>query len=159
MDDVKEIIDLAKKVFLQDGYHNPMVFVKGTGGKVAVEVKNFGDNAYQRELDMLNMGTFVACKSNVGELDLIVIVTEAWMSRDLTMLPSQSPKRIEVLMINFLNVITQEEKATTFRIIRDKWGKAIELRPLDKSSDFVEVKGHLLPAFVKGYRVISPVRN
>ncbi len=159
MDDVKSIIDIAKEVFLRDGYHNPMVFVKGTDGKVAVEVKNFGEDSYQRELAMLNMGTFVACKRHVGELDLVVIVTEAWMSTDLTMLPSQSPKRIEVLMINILDVVSQEEKMATFKIIRDKLGKAFELRPYDKSSDFFTVKGHLLPAFVKGYRAISPVHN
>jgi hypothetical protein len=159
MEDVTKIIDLAKEIFLRDGFHKPMVFIKGTNGKVAVEVKNFGDDSIQRELDMLNMGTFVACKSNVGELDIVVIVIEAWMSTDLTMLPSQNPKRIEVLMINFLDMETQEEKATTFRIIRDKWGKAIELRPIDKSQDFYEVKGILLPAFVRGYRAISPVRN
>jgi len=159
VDDVKAITDIAKRVFLEDGYHNPMVFVKGTRSKVAVEVKNFGDDAYQRELAMLNMGTFVACKSNVGELDLVVIVIEAWMSTDLTMLPSQSPKRIEVLAINFLDVTTQEEKATSFKIIRDNRGKAVELRPYDKSTDFYEVKGHLLPAFVKGYRAVSPVHN
>jgi len=159
MDDVKEIIDIAKRIFLRDGYHNPMVFAKGTRSKVAVEVKNFGDDSYQRELSMLNLGTFVACKSNVGELDLVVIVTEAWMSSDLTMLPSQNPKRIEVLIINFLDVATQEEKMTSFKIIRDNRGKAVDLRPLDKSTDFFESKGHLLPAFVKGYRAISPVHN
>jgi len=159
MEDVTKIIDLAKEAFLRDGFHKPTVFIKGTNRSVAIEVKNFGDDSSQRELDMLNMGTFVACKSNVGELDIVVIVTEAWMSTDLTMLPSQNPKRIEVLMINFLDMGTQEEKATTFRIIRDKWGKAIELRPINKSQNFYEVEGILLPAFVRGYRAISPVRN
>lgn len=159
MEDVTKIINIAKEVLLRDGFHKPMVFIHGTNGKVAVEIKNLGDDANQRELTMLNTGTLIACKNNVGELDLIVIVHEAWMSKNLTMLPSQNPKRIEVLMINFLDVGTQEEKAATFRIIRNKWGEAIELRPIDKSQDFFEVKGILLPAFVKGYRVISPVRN
>jgi len=159
VDEVKKIIEVAKQIFLLDGYHAPMVFIKGDKGKVVVEIKNFGDNSYQRELAMLNLGTHIACKSNVGELDLIVMVNEAWMSTDLTMLPSQNPKRIEVLSINFLDVISQEEKATGFKIIRDKLGKAVDLRPLNKSSDFFEAKGYLLPAFVHGYRAISPVHN
>jgi hypothetical protein len=75
------------------------------------------------------------------------------------MLPSQDPKHIEVLSINFLTVFSQEEKATAFKIIRDKLGKAVDLRPFDKSSDFFEAKGYLLPAFVRGYKVISPVHN
>jgi len=158
MEDVEKIINFAKEVFLRNSFHNPMVFVKGANGKVAVELKNFGDNSYQRELSMLNTGTFVACKRNVGELDIVVLVTEAWMSTNLTMLPSRNPKRIEVLMINYLDVSTQKEKSTVFRVIRNKLGKAIELRSY-MSSDSYEVKGYLLPAFVKGYRVISPAHN
>jgi len=159
VDEVKKIIDIAKQVFLQDGYHAPMVFVKGDKGKVVVEIKNFGNDSYQREQIMLNLGTYVACKQNVGDLDLVVIVSEAWTSRNLTMLPSQNPKRIEVLSINFLDVGSLEEKATMFTVLRDRFGKAVGLRPFDKSTDFFDVKGHLLPAFVRGYSVISPVHN
>jgi len=159
VDEVKKIIEIAKQVFLQDGYHAPMVFIKGDKGKVVVEMKNFGSNSYQRELDMLNLGTDVACKHNVGDMDLVVIVSEAWASRTMQMLPSRDPKRIEILSINFLNVGSQEEKASMFQVIRNKWGKAIELRPFDKSTEFFEVKGHILPAFVRGYKVISPVHN
>jgi hypothetical protein len=159
VDEVKKIIEIAKQVFLHDGYHAPMVFVKGDKGKIVVEIKNFGNDSYQRELTMLNLGTYVACKQNVGDLDLVVIVSEAWTSRNLTMLPSQNPKRIEVLSINFLDVGSHEEKASMFQVIRNKWGKAIELRPFDKSTEFFEVKGHILPAFVRGYKVISPVHN
>jgi len=136
-----------------------MVFVKGTNGKVVVEVKNFGDTSNQRELAMLNMGTYVACNRNVGDLDMIAIVTEAWMSRNLEMLPSRDPKRVEVLMINFLDVVDQKEKAIMFEIVRDKIGKPVDLKPCDESSDSLEVKGYLLPAFVRGYKVISPVKN
>jgi len=159
VDEVKKIIEIAKQVFLHDGYHAPMVFVNGDKGKVVVEIKNFGNDSYQRELTMLNLGTSVACEHNVGDLDLVIIVSEAWTSRDTTMLPSQNPRRIEVLSINFLDVGTKEEKATIFQVIRDRWGKAIKLRPFDTSTDFFEVKGHMLPAFVRGYTVISPVHN
>jgi len=159
VDEVKKIIDIAKEVFLQDGYHAPMVFVKGDKGKVVVEIKNFGNDSYQRELTMLNLGTHVACEQNVGDLDLVVIVSEAWANRTMQMLPSRDPKRIEILSINFLNVGSQEEKAAVFKVIRDRWGKAIELRPYDESTDFFEVKGHILPAFVRRYKVISPVHN
>jgi hypothetical protein len=159
VDEVKKIIEIAKQVFLQDGYHVPMVFIKGDKGKVVVEMKSFGSTSYQRELDMLKLCTDVACEHNVGDLELVVLVSEAWASRTMQTLPSRDPKRIEILSINFLNVGSKEEKATIFQVIRDRWGKAIELRPYDESTDFFEVKGHLLPAFVRGYTVISPVHN
>lgn len=159
MEDVKSIIDFAKHSFLLHGSHEPMVFAKGTNGKVVVEMKNFGDTLNQRELSMLNMGTTIACKRNVGDLDMIAIVTEAWMGTNLEVMPSQDPKRVEVLMINYLDVTTQQEKAVMFEIVRNKIGKPIDLRPWEEPSGSLEVKGYLLPAFVRGYRAISPVRN
>jgi hypothetical protein len=53
VDEVKAIADLARKIFLLDGYHVPLVFVKGTHGKVVLELKQFGATAREREFDML----------------------------------------------------------------------------------------------------------
>jgi hypothetical protein len=125
VDEVKKIIEIAKQVFLQDGYHVPMVFIKGDNGKVVVEVKNFGTDSYQRELTMLNLGTQVACEHNVGDLDLVVIVSEAWTSKNRDMLPSHDPKRIEVLSINFLDVGSHEEKRRCFRSYATDGGKPL----------------------------------
>jgi len=158
VDEVKEIADFAKQFMLKAGYHAPMVFVKGTTGKVAVELKSFGDTNDERVLNMLNAGTHTACKSNVGELELIVLISEAWMSRNLDMLPSKDPKHTEMLMINSLDARTQEENMTAFEIIRDPRGQVISLKDWDLP-DGGSVKGNLLPAFQKGYQIISPVLN
>ncbi len=158
MDEVKQIADLARKIFLHDGYHVPMVFVKGTRRKVVLELKRFGATAHEREIDMLNAGTLVACKSNVGELELIVHVCEAWMGTNINILPSQDPKRIEVLLVNSLDARTQEEKLLSFAIKRDPKGKVLDLKEL-VLPEAVETKGKLLPAFQKGYQIISPVHN
>jgi hypothetical protein len=158
VDDVNAITDIAKRVFLKDGYHAPLIFVKGTTSKVAIQLVSFGETADERELDMLNAGTWLACKHNVGELDLIVFVNEAWMSRNLDVLPSQDPKRIEVLLINSLDARTQEERLLSFDVIRDPKGHVIDLKRSDLP-EFGAPKGKLLPAFQKGYQVISPVHN
>jgi len=158
VDDVKAITDIAKRVFLKDGYHAPIIFAKGTTGKVAIQLANFGATASERELDMLNAGTWLACTQNVGELDLIVFVNEAWMSRNPEVLPSLDPKRIEVLLINSLDARTQEERLLSFDVIRDPNGHVRDL----KRSDLPESghpKGKLLPAFQKGYQIVSPVHN
>jgi len=39
VDEVKEIADIAKQLMLESGYHEPMVFLKGTAGKVMVQLK------------------------------------------------------------------------------------------------------------------------
>jgi hypothetical protein len=135
-----------------------MVFIKGTHGKVVLELKHFGATAQEREIDMLNAGTLIACKSNVGELELIVLVNEAWMGTNMDILPSQDPKRIEVLLVNSIDARTQEERLLIFEIKRDTHGNVVALTekvlPAEGSP-----KGKLLPAFQKGYQIVSPVHN
>jgi hypothetical protein len=158
VDEVKQIADLARKIFLLDGYHVPMVFVKGTHGKVVLELKHFGATAQEREFDMLNAGTLVACKNNVGELELIVHVSEAWMGTNITILPSQDPKRIEALLVNSLDARTHEERLLIFEVKRDPKGTVTDLKEIVFPKDG-EPKGRLLPAFQKGYQIVSPVHN
>ena len=158
MDDVKAITDIAKRVFLEDGYHAPTVFVKGTANKAAIQLARFGATAGERELDMLNTGTWLASKHNVGELELIVFVSEAWMGTNLDVRPSRDPKRIEVLMITSLDTRTQEENMFPFEVKRDPKGKVIDLKEM-ALPEAVETKGRLLPAFQRGYQIVSPVHN
>jgi len=158
VDEVKEIADFAKKTFLRDGYHAPIVITKGTKGNRVVLLEQFGDTADERVKDIFYAGAMLADKGNIGELELIVLVNEAWMGRTLDVLPSQDPKRIEVLLINSLDARTQEERLLSFDVIRDPKGHVSDL----KRSDLPETghpKGKLLPAFQKGYQVISPVHN
>lgn len=158
MDDVTSIIDMAKETFLKDGYHAPMVFVQGTKGKSVIVLEEFGATADERTRDMFYAGALSAEKRNVGELDLIVFVNEAWMSMNLEMLPSQDPKRTEVLLINSLDARTQEEQLTMFEVVRNPQGKVTDFKQ-NELSGHGSVKGTLLPAFQKGYQIISPVHN
>jgi hypothetical protein len=158
VDLVKAIAELARHIFLKDGYHLPTVFVKGTAGKVAIGLEHFGDTSDERVRVMLNAGTWAACKSNVGELELIILVNEAWMGTNINILPSVDPKHIEVLLVNSLDARTQDEQLMAFTVKRDSRGNVIALSedvlPKDGSP-----KGKLLPAFQKGYQIISPVKN
>jgi len=158
VDEVKEIIDIAKQLMLRDGYHAPIVFVKGTKCKAAVALECFGNTADERAKDMLYAGAMVADKHNVGELELIVFVNEAWMGKNVDVMPSLDPKRVEVLVINSLDARTQEEDLTVFEVVRNNQQTVVDLKqvvPLGKGS----AQGRLLPAFQKGYEMMSPVLN
>jgi hypothetical protein len=109
VEDVEQIVQFVKKVTLTCHGFEPTVFVKGSKDRIAVEIKEFGVYMDKRT-QMLNSGTFTALRHNVGELQLLILASEAWMSRNLTMRPSKDPKRIEVLIINSLDVATQEEQ-------------------------------------------------
>jgi hypothetical protein len=158
VDEVQKIADLAKAIFLQDGYHAPIVVTKGTKGGRVVLMEQFGDTADERVKDMFYAGAMLAQKGNIGELELIVLVNEAWMGRNMDVLPSLDPKRIEVLLINSLDARTQEEQLLLFEIIRDPKGKVVDLKQPD-FPDSGSPKGKLLPAFQKGYQIVSPVLN
>lgn|GEM_PF-5093261 len=157
MEDVEAIIQFAKKLMLEIGSFQPTIFVKGSTRQVAVEIKGFGTHADKRE-DMLNAGVWVATKYNVGELETLIFVSEAWMGMNMNVMPSQDPKRVEVLIINILNVATQEERMVQFEIVRNKQKKVIDLKEPDLPDGYT-VKGMLLPAFQKGYQIVRPVTN
>jgi hypothetical protein len=158
VDEVKQIADFAKKLFIRDGFHAPTVFVKGTKGKVAVSLARFGETADERVRDMLNAGTLIACKSNVGELELLIFVSEAWLGTNMDVLPSLDPKHMEVLLINSLDARSQEEHLQTFEVTRNIRGNILDLEEVVLPKDG-SPKGKLLPAFQKGYRIVSPVHN
>lgn len=158
MDEVSKIADIAKVLFLRDGYHMPMVFVKGEKDKAFIGLEQFGDTSDKRELDMLNCGTWFASKHNVGDLELIVFVCEAWIGTNINVPPSLDPKRIEVLVVNSLDARTQEEKLLNFEVKRDPKGTVLDLKEL-VLPETVVTRGRLLPAFQKGYQIISPVHN
>jgi len=158
VDEVKSITDIAKQLMLHDGYHAPIVFAKGTKSKVFTYLESFGNTALERAKDMLYAGAMVADKHNVGELELIVLVNEAWMSRNPDVLPSHDPKRIEVLLINSLDARTQEEQLIAFEIVRNNQEKDVDLKQI-VLPEKVSTKGRLLPAFQKGYQLVSPVLN
>jgi hypothetical protein len=157
MEDVENIMRLVQKIMLETGSFQPTVFVKGSERRIAVELQGFGKHDDKRK-DMLNAGVMVATKHNVGELETLVFVSEAWMGMNMNIMPSQDPKRVEVLIINSLDVATQEEQMIQFEIVRNKQKKVIDLKKPDLP-DGVTVKGTLLPAFLKGYQIISPVTN
>jgi len=158
VDEVKEIADFAKKLFLQDGYHAPIVVAKGTKSVQVVLLEQFGDTADERVKDMFYAGAMLAQKGNIGDLELMIFVCEGWIGTNMNVRPSQDPKRIEALLINSLDARTQEEKLLQFEIKRDPKGTVTDLRELI-FPEKVEAKGWLLPAFQKGYQKVSPVHN
>jgi hypothetical protein len=102
--------------------------------------------------------TTIAGKQNVGDLKYLIFVVESWLSLpkkgEPYIQPSKDPKRKETLMITTLDVAQNTQGVVIYQMIRDKWGRLIELnkRPFP---DEVTVESPLLPAFVAGYNLIT----
>lgn len=158
VEDVEEIVQLAKKLMLETGSHEPVVFLKGSEGKMAVALSRFGDNADKRAHDMLNAGAFTAVKHNVGELELLVFVSEAWMGMNFDIQPSKDPKRVEALIITSLNTGTWEQNMIMFEIVRNHQKQVTDLKQ-NVLPKYDSIESPLLIAFLKGYQSIRPVTN
>jgi hypothetical protein len=160
--DKEEIVRFVKKITLEVGAFEPTIFVKGSTGKVAIALKEFGATSNIRERHMLNAGAFTAQKHSVGELEKLIFVDEAWMSwankKGEFIQPSLDPKRIETLIINSLDASSQEETMISFEMVRDPKGKLTDFKQMSLP-DGSSVKGILLPAFQKGYKIIRPTTN
>jgi hypothetical protein len=155
---VEQIIQLAKELVLATGCHEPILFIKGSKGNIAMAFKEFGDTADKRVRQMLNAGTRLAYKHHVGELEALVFVDEAWMGTNITIQPSKDPNRVEVLLINTLDAATQEESVIMFKMVRNQQGKIIDLKQ-NALPENGSVEGKLLPAFQKGYQIVRPTTN
>ena len=156
--EVEAIVKIAKEIMTRYGSHVPMLFIIGEKGKVNTAFPDFGPNHEDKIRQMANMGVNIAGKHNVGQLKYLIFVVEAWMSipkgGKITVQPSQDPKRKEVLIVTTLDVSQDKQEVVIYQMIRDKWGRLIELnrRPF---SDEITVESPLLPAFIAGYNLIK----
>jgi hypothetical protein len=139
---------------------NQSFLSKASEGKMAIGMKVFGETSDDRERHMLNAGTFTAYKHYVGELEKLIFVDEAWMSpaREEFIQPSKDPNRVETLIINSLNPITQEQTMICFEMIRDSKKKLISFKQMSLPGGST-VQGRLLPAFLKGYQFVQPTTS
>jgi hypothetical protein len=145
----------AKAVMRRFGEHAPTVFVIGTKQKVCIQIP-FGDTHIQRVNILAQAGVKLAKTRDIGDIEAVFFVSEAWMSPPRTpmVMPSEDPNRLEVLMLNGLEVGTDQQTLEAYACKRDKDHAVIDLKPVVMPKEATEVSGPLLPAFVAGYRLV-----
>jgi hypothetical protein len=125
---------------------------KETGKFLMPESENRNGRAEQ----LIRVATQLAHARTVGDIDLVVLVSQAWASpaREPFIIPSADPNRCEVLVISALDGQTKEQKLLLFACIREPNGVITDLKPLPVPA-LVKVEGPLLRAFLTGYRLIQ----
>ncbi len=113
-------------------------------------------NQTGRAEQLIRLATQLAHSRTVGDIDLVVLVTEAWASpaRVPFIIPSQDKNRCEVLVLSSLDGQTKVQTLLLFACIRDRNGVVTDLKPLPVPAD-VKVEGPLLRAFLTGYRLVT----
>ena len=134
----------------------PTLIVCGTKKTVSFLILG-SEHRNARAQQLIRLATQLAHARTVGEIDLVVLVTQAWVSParvPFTIQPSKDPNRCEVLVISALDGVTKEQKLLLYACIREPNGVITDLKPLPVPA-LVKVEGPLLRAFLTGYRLVK----
>ncbi len=132
----------------------PTLIVCGTRKTISILMPEW-EKRIARAEKLIRLATQLAHSLTVGEIDLVVLVTQAWASparQPFTIQPSKDPNRCEVLVISALDGVTKEQKLLLYACIREPNGVITDLKPLPVP-EYVKVEGPLLRAFLTGYRL------
>jgi hypothetical protein len=148
------IITTAKYTMYRRGGMPPTLYVCGTRQTVSFPMPQ-AKNPVGRAEQMIHTAIQLAQAGTVGDIELLVFVSDAWASpaRDPVYIPSQDKNRCEVLLISALGQ-TKEQKLLLYACIREQNGVLTDLKPLPVPAD-VNVEGPLLRAFLTGYRLVQ----
>ena len=131
----------------------PTLIVCGTRKTVSIlmpEVENRNGRAEQ----LIRLATQLTHSRTVGEIDLVVLVTQAWASPagEPFIYPHKDKNRCEVLLISALDAQIKKQTLLMYACIRGHNEVVTDLKPLPVPAD-VQVEGPLLRAFLTGYRL------
>lgn len=154
------VTKIARENLLDLGFHSPTIIVLGSRGATVAQFETISDTHQERMHTMFAVGRDMATRVDLGCLERVYMISEAWMSKKnpngtINQSPSEDPNRQEVLIIS--NVELQNGKKhnmALFEMIRDENKRVCETRevevPVQPGSEKVE--SPLLDAFVAGYR-------
>jgi len=149
-----EMVQMAKLIAVKQGYHAPMLFLDGTIAKAPMLLEQFPNEHEEKIKYLYFAGNQFSKKHEIGTLNKVFLVMEAWMATLPTdepyIRPSQHPKRTEVLLIACLDAHTKEQTVTTLECKRDAKGNLRELKDMSLPNGMT-AESPLLPAFAAGY--------
>lgn len=156
---LEEVAQFAKTVTLEDGYHRPTVIVEGALQVIATQLESIAPTHEGRAQQMYMLGAVLAERSDLGVLQQVFFITEAWMSiatkdNPPRILPSQDPQRKEILAVSRLTVQPPQTEMVIFEMQRDSANKLIQLEEIEKSStsnNEAVTESPLLEAFAIGF--------
>jgi hypothetical protein len=161
---LEQVIDQAREVILRDGEHVPTLIADGSRQSVVIPVPEMGDTHDERRVQMFAAGFVLGHSRRLGVLRQVFFISEGWLSlaegkSPPKMLPSEDPKRREVLFVSSLKLADHKADMAVFEMIRDSEGELIEIRPLPEVANReaqigkMDVESPLLDAFTAGFSI------
>jgi len=151
---MEKVVQWVKTIVLKTGRHLPTILFSGTERKDVVFLGDLPNHYAEKIICMRDAGRHASARHNVGKLNKVFLIMEAWMVKlenGMPFIPAhQLPARVEVLVISCLDMQTQEQTVTTLEYVRDEQGNLIEIKE-SWLPHGVRAESPLLPAFVAGY--------
>lgn len=154
------VTKIARENLLDLGFHPPTIIVLGSRGATVAQFETISDTHQERMHTMFAVGRDIAQRVDLGKLEKVYMISEAWMSKrkpddTIEQSPSKDPNRQEVLIISNIELQNgQKHHMALFEIIRDVNQRVCETRevevPVQPGSEKIE--SPLLYAFVAGYQ-------
>lgn len=157
---LQSLLEIAEKTTIEHNGHMPQLCLVGDKGKIMALLPDLPQNSELKhkllEFSGYKMSTDIKAREQLGELQEIYFISEAWVStlekdEKMEVMPREDPKKKEVLMIAIKDIQNNIDKAIFREIIRNKEDKIVALnKGMDNKG--VEVKSYILEAFLDGYK-------
>lgn len=152
---IDELAKIACDVTLRDGQHIPAVFVQGIDSAAMGQIADLPSTHEGRVERLFQVGFSLGRDGLLGLLVQAYFITEGWMvvtdKKELEIMPSEDPDRIEVLIISGINLLKETGSMLIFEMIREA-GKLVDLQEHSRQEDDAEkMYNPLLDALVAGY--------
>lgn len=143
---------------IQDGYHVPTLIAEGDKQPIITAVEPFAKTHEGRAQQLFVLGFTLAQLGEIGVLQQVFLITEAWMSvaqdgelPDVA--PSQDPQRKEILVVSRQQVRPPKTETVIFEMKRNEEGTLIAVESADYSFGHTpeHAESPLLDAFVHGF--------
>jgi hypothetical protein len=155
---MEHLTRIAGEHLLTTGQHLPMVIIEGHLRTQMVVIEDMPSTHGDRAQQMAEIGFALAKQMDVGKLRQMVLITEGWLSvgtedRPPQIPPSKDPERVEVLLINQLDIRARKYHLMVLEVVRDGAGVIREVRPHAsmKETEGMTAESPLVDALLLGY--------
>lgn len=156
---IDELAKQATEVILRDGYHQHMIIGYQETGSFIAGIEEMHKVKAIRFAAMRDIGRSMKRQMRqYGKLTDVFFIAEAWLlrlkrdeideSKPLPM-PSESPNRVEVLIITHYMPMEDSYDVRFFEMLRA--GDALDLSPIETDEGYTEISSDLIASFVDGW--------
>jgi hypothetical protein len=131
------VVRTATAVTLRDGYHVPTLIAEGDRHSIVTQLRPLAPSSEERAQQLYALGAILAETGELGVLQQVFFITEAWLSLATPehpphFPPSQDPQRTEILVISRMGMQPPQTEAVIFEMQRNEEGALVNLENLDK---------------------------